>query len=510
MFDSLKLAIVDVETTGGSALFNRIIEIGILRIENGSVTQTFETLVNPECRIPPMIESLTGITDQDVEGAPNFRSIAARVRELLDGAVFVAHNARFDAAFVRNEFERIGEPWSAACLCTVRLSRRLYPGFRHHGLSSLIERFGFACDRRHRALDDARVVWLFLEHARRDVPEERLNRSLKALLKTPSLPPNLPAGALDKLPTGPGVYIFKDSVGQALYIGKSLTVRSRVLSHFSSDHSSGKEMRLCQQTARIEAHPTYGELGALFLESHLVKQMLPLYNRHLRYARRLTVIRPSTPQNGFHTVQVATLAPDAGVELGEVLGIFRSARQAKDFLAEAAKASQLCPKLLGLESGKGACFAYALKRCKGACIGGEKPVAYNFRLEEVFRNRRLRVWPYSGPVLIEEKQTDASAGHLFIVDQWNLMHAFNYSEDGLSRFLPQAHGFDYDAYRILVRYLFAKPRTVKPLSTTELKRLLAQAGVLPAADEETHFWEHAMPTQSDSALPVWSATEASA
>ena len=476
MLDSLKLAIVDVETTGGSAIYNRIIEIAVLRVEEGKLVRTYESLVNPECAIPPIITQLTGIGDIDVEDAPKFRSIAADVREAMDGCIFVAHNARFDQAFVRNELERLGMPWSAKCLCTVRLSRRLYPQHRRHNLSALIERFGFACENRHRALDDAQAVWSFLQHARATIEEDRFASALQHLLKTQTLPPNLAPSVADRLPSCPGVYVFRDATGMPVYVGKSRNIRQRVLSHFSGDHSSGREMRLCQATTRVETFPTYGEIGALFLESHLVKSLMPIYNRQLRHASRLVVLRKVEQPDGYHAVAIERLDTENELAPGEILALFRSQRQAKAFLAEAAQTARLCPRRLGLESGSGACFAYHLKRCDGACTGKVEPALYNARLSGVFESRRLRTWPYPGPVLIEEKGNDSS-GHLFIARDWRLLHAFAYSEDGIKPFLPSSYRFDYDSYRILLRPLMAGGREVKPLSEAQLQQLLQQAGV---------------------------------
>ncbi len=174
MLERLNLAIVDVETTGGCATDHRIIEIGLTRGEQGRVTDTYSSLVNPERPIPWIITAITGITDQDVEDAPTFAAIHRTVRSLLDGCVFVAHNAPFDYGFLQQEFERLGQSFCADRLCTVRLSRTLYPRYRRHSLGHLIERFQLPCERRHRALDDANVVWAFLQHAQQTLAPERL------------------------------------------------------------------------------------------------------------------------------------------------------------------------------------------------------------------------------------------------------------------------------------------------------------------------------------------------
>jgi len=193
--------IVDVETTGSNPLLDRIIEIALIRTDG---TGEFSSLVNPGRTLPQFISTLTGINDHDLSDASSFDEIAPEVADLLEGAVFVAHNARFDYAIVRNEFKRLGISISAPTLCTVRLSRRLYPKFRKHGLDSIIERNGFSVDQRHRALDDARVVEAFLEIAREEKGEDAYSAAFAQLLKTPSIPSGVAEKMVKDLPAAPG------------------------------------------------------------------------------------------------------------------------------------------------------------------------------------------------------------------------------------------------------------------------------------------------------------------
>jgi DNA polymerase-3 subunit epsilon len=167
------LAIVDLETTGGRPAWDRVTEIAVVAIDNGAMVSEWSTLVNPGTSIPPWIQSLTGITNDMVAGAPMFEDLARDLYERLEGRLFVAHNARFDYGFLRHAFERAGLRFEAKTLCTVKLSRRLYPGKMRHNLDSLIARHGLHCDARHRApegarhraLGDARAVWQFLRVA---------------------------------------------------------------------------------------------------------------------------------------------------------------------------------------------------------------------------------------------------------------------------------------------------------------------------------------------------------
>src|SRR5690606_10222071 len=142
---------------------NRIIEIGIIRVEDNEIVQTYHSLINPETYIAPEIERITGITSADIEHAPTFRSIKTDILEMLIDATFVAHNVRFDYGFLKNEFQKENSSFSATQLCTVKLSRILYPTQRHHNLDALIQRFAIPCKNRHRALDDAQVIYHFYQ-----------------------------------------------------------------------------------------------------------------------------------------------------------------------------------------------------------------------------------------------------------------------------------------------------------------------------------------------------------
>lgn len=157
------LAFVDIETTGTAAHNSRIIEIGVHRVENLKLVKSFETLIDPEEFIPSFITQLTGIQDEHVFNAPTFKEVSGELTQILEGCTFVAHNAGFDYSFLQMEFKRCGKKFNYPKLCTVQLSRALYPKFRLHNLDSLIARHGFTIKNRHRASDDALVLWKFYQ-----------------------------------------------------------------------------------------------------------------------------------------------------------------------------------------------------------------------------------------------------------------------------------------------------------------------------------------------------------
>src|SRR5512134_2549324 len=182
---------LDLETTGASASHDRISEVGMLEVERGRLAREWSSLVNPETRIPPAIEALTGISNEMVRDAPTFAELAPELLERLEGKLLVAHNARFDYGFLRNEFRRLGLRYQSRVLCTVKLSRRLYPDHHCHNLDSLIERHGIICSGRHRALGDARVLWEFVQKGRAEVGGEQMEQALEELLRAPAVPAGL-------------------------------------------------------------------------------------------------------------------------------------------------------------------------------------------------------------------------------------------------------------------------------------------------------------------------------
>jgi DNA polymerase III subunit epsilon len=283
------LAFVDLETTGATATADRITEIGIVEVDDAGVRE-WTQLVNPEAPIPGFIQSMTGITDDMVRDAPTFDELAGEVLDRLKGRLFIAHNARFDYGFLKNEFRRVGHDFRATVLCTVKLSRRLFPEHRRHGLDALIERHGLHAEGRHRALADAQLIHQFWQMLRQSQPEDRMADLIKELTARPSLPAYLDPGIVDELPESPGVYLFYGENALPLYVGKAKDIRKRVLSHFAGDHASAKEMSLAQQVRRIDWIVTGGEVGAQIKQALLIKQWQPARNRQLRGDSELCAI----------------------------------------------------------------------------------------------------------------------------------------------------------------------------------------------------------------------------
>lgn len=454
------LAIIDVETTGSTSGYDRIIEVGILRVEGGKVVKTFESLINPEVPVSPYVEVLTGITGESLSGSPTFYEIKDEVSEILKDAIFVAHNSRFDYSFIKNEFKRYDIDYRAKQLCTVKLSRLLFPRYKKHSLDNIIERFSITCERRHRALDDAKVVWEFLQKIPEIVEEEKSQKAFTTVLKRPSLPPQLLNGEIEKLPESPGVYMFFGDSEMPLYIGKSVNIKDRVLSHFSNDTESSRELEITQQIKRIESIKTAGELGALILESELVKKLQPVYNRKLRYSSRLTYFEKKMSPEGYFSVITKTTNEIEADNIENILAIVKSKKQAVGLLSDLVKEYNLCDKLLGLQSTQGACFSHHLGRCKGACVNKEESSLYNMRFTLAFGKTKLSAWPFKGPIVVKEKNDETEEGLVF--DKW--CYLGKYEEVLNSEKRTDMVLTDFDVYKIL-RSFIRDSKNIKKIFT---------------------------------------------
>jgi DNA polymerase-3 subunit epsilon len=427
-----RIACVDLETTGGHAARDRVIEAGIVLLEDGEVVEEYATLVNPGVRIPHAIQEFTGITDAMVAQAPAFADVADAIASRLEGRLFVAHNARFDYGFLRGEFRRLERRFRAPVLCTVRLSRALTPDERGHNLDAVMERHGIACEARHRALGDARVLADFLRIARARWAAEELSAIVKRLTGHSRLPPQLDPGLADELPEGPGVYLFYGEGETLLYVGKAKNLATRVPAHFSESHAK-LDRELTHLVRRIEWIETAGEFGALVTEARLIKARQPAFNRRLRGASELWAI--TLREDG--AMPLASIAMlDALDDPGASYGLFRRRVDAERALEGLLREHQLCAKWLGLERGEGSCLGFQLGRCRGVCVGREPAALHAVRAKLALSGLKRREWPFAGPIGIRERDwRGVEQTHVF--DRW----------------CYQGEPFDLDLYRILTGFL---------------------------------------------------------
>jgi len=403
--------------------------------------------------MPREIQALTGITHEMLAQAPRFADLAEELYERLAGRVFIAHNARFDYGFLRREFDRAGIKFHAREVCTVKLSRRLYPRSGGHDLDSLIERHGIACRARHRALGDADAVWQFLRIAAREHGDEVLAVAARQVAKQPVLPPHLDRAAIDAVPEAPGVYLFYGEAGAPLYIGKSRALRSRVLQHFSTSAP------WLSRVQRIDWRRTTGELGALLLEARLVKEMEPAFNRYLRREDAVC---------GFvfdgKRLRLAAAREIDAETLPFLYGVYRTRRAALQVLRALADDHALCLQTLGFErGGRASCFRHQIGRCAGVCAGRESIHAHHARLCTGLSALKTPEWPHRGRIGIVETDHAREATEVHIVDRWCYLGTAH-DDPEVAEIAESEPRFDYDHYRILARHLGKRGLRVVPLS----------------------------------------------
>ncbi len=375
-----KYAIIDIETTGGNPSRDKITEIAIVIHDGEQVIDQFESLINPERYIPAGITELTGITQEMVDQAPKFYEVARQIVELTQGAVFVAHNVRFDYGFIKKEFSRLGYAYTRKQLCTVRMSRKTFPGLRSYSLGNLIHHFNISIDQRHRAMGDAKATVQLFEYI---LEEERDSSEIKDMInlgiKESLLPPGIDINKIHSLPETCGVYYLHDDLGNVAYVGKSINIKKRVADHFSNLNKKGSKVH--KVVRDISYEETGSELIALLLESYEIKRLQPPINRAQRRTTFPYIMFAWKDENGYlrFTTDKVKLKERKNLR---IIGEYPSIASARSRLGLVNEEFELCGKLTGKEKGSGACFSFHLKQCQGACIGQESPEEYNQKVEE--------------------------------------------------------------------------------------------------------------------------------
>jgi len=450
----LPLAIVDVETTGSDPATDRVTEIAVLEIDGFGLSARWSTLVNPGRPVSGAIQALTGITQDMVDAAPRFADLAEELHQRLAGRVFVAHNVRFDYGFLRREFDRAGLRYQAKTLCSVRLSRRLYPGEAGHDLDSLIARHDLDCAARHRAAPDAEAVWQFLRIARDEHGDEVFGVAARQIARQPTLPPHLEPGAIDAVPEAPGVYLLYDEGKAPLYIGKSRAMRSRVLQHFVAPAPWTPRVR------RIEWQRTAGELGALLREAELVKELDPVHNRQLRRPGRLCGF-------AFDGTRLRLAGADEidADTLPFVYGLWRSRGAALAALRTAADAHALCLQTLGFDVKRsGSCLRHQIGKCGGVCTGKENIHVHHARVATALAALKSAEWPHRGPLGVVEHDRGRDATEVHVLDRWCYLGTASCDSEVAELLEARRPRFDFDHYRILARHLGKRGVRVVPLA----------------------------------------------
>ena len=355
--------VVDLETTGLSPVHNRILEIGAVRMRGDLAEDTLHEIIDPGHPIPRQVTRITGISDADVYGAPPVEDVLPSFIEFLDEAIFVAHNCEFDWKFIAAELQRAGLPsLENRTLCSLRLARRLLSGLPSKGLGSLIQFFDIPISARHRALEDAlatqkvfaklisRLETQFsitevddllhfqkTKYAKREKSYQNLN--------------HIRQNRLDKLPKSPGVYRMLRKNGKLIYIGKAQVLSDRVRSYFNGIESQSHHTRkMIQQVHDVQWTTTRTELEALLLESQLIKEHQPPFNRAGRMYRHSPFLRFGKIANDNWVTVIEHLRADGAKHYGPIEGRKQAIQivQALVSLYGVSSSSFMTPKKLGV------------------------------------------------------------------------------------------------------------------------------------------------------------------
>lgn len=342
----MEYAIVDIETTGSYAGDNGITEIAII-VHNGEhVLEKFESLVNPGTIIPYHIQTPTGIDNDMVAHAPSFSDIAKKVYNILQKRVFVAHNVNFDYSFINQELKKAGYEWKAPKLCTVRLSRKIFPNLASYSLGKLCQNLGIPIHHRHRAMGDVEATVTLFERLLKNDTESIIATTLKNT-KEHRLPTHINQEDFLQLPESAGIYLFKDKSDKIVYVGKAVNIKKRVLAHFSGNNTSQKRQSFINDIHRIDHQESGTELMAFLMECKMIKQHWPIHNQALKKFEPKFGLFEYEDQRGYKRLLVSTFNKQA-----KAIQYFERAIEANQLLLKLMNEYDLSPKL---------CYFYSVR-----------------------------------------------------------------------------------------------------------------------------------------------------
>ncbi len=411
--------VVDVETTGLNAAQHRITEIALVRVQQGAITESYTTLINPEQFIPPFITQHTGITNAMVYDKPRFREVLPEIEKFIkksDLPVLVGHNVKFDHGFLIESFKRAGQEFQHAQgpLCTCRLARRLLPQLGSKSLKSVQDYLGIKNPRQHRALGDAQATAKILLHFL-SMAEGLEIETIEDLIRLQFAKPNYARRKTKRevslrekvrmFPDRPGVYTMTSRGGEVLYVGKAKSLHERVASYFTQSHTEGTKLtRMMRAVQDITYEETGSELSALLLESRKIKELNPRFNSLDRRYKPQSFIRLDV-QNDFPELSFSREpAPDGA----EYFGPFRSREAAESLMEILNHAFKLreCGDKFKIGADVRPCLYFEIDRCGAPCALLQSKQSYR---DEV---RRLQEFLAAGDdgVLahVEQLMRDAS------------------------------------------------------------------------------------------------------
>ncbi len=377
-------AIVDIETTGGHASANGITDIAIILHDGQKVYHKFESLINPKQPIPVYIQALTGINNDMVKEAPAFTEVAANIYALLQDKIFVAHNVNFDYSFVKYHLAAAGFDLQCKKLCTVRLSRKIIPGYPSYSLGKLCHCLGIENDSRHRAMGDAFATSTLFSKLLKEDKENHIQLSLKQKSKEQVLPPNLPREIVNDLPENTGVYYFHDKKGKVIYVGKAKNIKNRIIGHFTGNNSNKQRQNFLREVYNISWQVCGTELMSLILEATEIKKLWPTYNRSLKRFDHAYALYKYEDQNGYLRLLIGKKK-----KYTQAVHTFSLMLEGYELLRKLVLEFNLCPKLCFIQNNNEVCLGSINNHCKGACLGNETYTEYNLKVYKAIEHLQI-------------------------------------------------------------------------------------------------------------------------
>ena len=468
---AIRYAVIDVETTGSGLYGNRLTEICIALVEGGEVIDKFTSLVNPQCIIPPFITGLTGIDNELVKNAPKFYEIADQIDRFTHNSIFVAHNVNFDYNVIRGEFKNIAQPYTRKKLCTVRLSRKLYPGLNSYSLGKLCQALGIPLYNRHRAEGDTDATVLLLQKILKlESSDEVIDSFLHVRSKEATLPPHLKRENIEDLPEKAGIYLFMDKDGKVIYAGKAKNIKQRVTGHFYDKKTS--EYLMGQETHSINHEVTGNELIALLLEAEKIASHYPKFNRAQK-----KVLNPYCLVTYKNRRGILQLALTRGKFINNAIDYYFTRAEAIERLEHLCNTYELCPRFCALQSTTGRCCHYKISACQGVCVGEETVENYNLRVKKAVAalSDQRRDYLITGEGRFSKENS-------FVLVQDGIYKGFGYAEkeldlNNITDFIPYLIPKKNTSYtdRIIKSYLRQNPDKnisyFAPLKTKAIPRV---------------------------------------
>lgn len=445
-------AAIALVTTGKATGRDKLLEIAICPFGGEADGELWTSTVQPNLSLPIEVQQLTGLHPSDLDRSPQFFQIAKRIIELTEGRTLVCQEPRMVYSFLKREFKDLGFTFQRPMLGLEKLVHEMLPDAESTSLPYLARTMEVPYTETHRAGGQAEGVRAVFEALLQRKAEEA-SPALKAMSRQALLPAGITPAILAGLPDAPGVYYFYDAAGEIIYVGKSVSIRKRVRSHFQIELDSAKAVEFKGAIARIDCTETGSELIALLHESEQIKRLGPMYNAALRARRYAYCLESYTDAKGYLNLRIERLSRAQNPHLP-----VSSTLAGKGLLFHLVEAYGLCQKLCGLYKTKGACFDFVLKKCQGACTGREEPEVYNARVLEALSRY---TYPYKSFVILETGRTEGEVGVVWVDENQYRGYGFVQADAGtdleilLACVEPKAD--DKDAQRIIRSYLAQEP-----------------------------------------------------